>query len=132
MGIGAVTFVFWPHCDRAVNVLATDSHGQSIISCFEACRSLGTTLAESIELKSASGKRTSILEYAPDGGTVGCLGRTFPTNREPVVDWSDPRVIHISISVIASIFKQYDTVNGVKVTYDIGSVISTDCGIKTS
>ncbi len=43
------------------------------------------------------------------------------------VDWSNPAVIHISIGVVSSIAEKLDEVDGVHITYDIGTVISEAC-----
>jgi hypothetical protein len=128
IGIGTFAYVFWPHCDREEKTLAADSLGRSIISCFEACTSLGTSMEESIELKSVSGKKMPIIKYEPNGGIVGCRGKAFSRNQEVSVDWSNASVIRISISVVSAISKINDTVDGVRVGYDIGTVISRDCG----
>jgi hypothetical protein len=129
IGFGYLAYIFWPHCDREERILAADSLGRSIVSCFEACTSLGTSMEESVELKSASGKKMTILKYEPNGGIVGCRGKTFPAKQELSVDWSNGSVIHISISVVSSISKMNNIVDGVRVTYDIGTVISRDCGV---
>jgi hypothetical protein len=117
------------HCDREEKVLATDATGRSVISEFEACTSVGTTLAETIELRSASGHSMTIFKYEPSGGMVGCRWKMFPRARElePSVDWSDRGVIHISIGVVGSIYRKVDEVDGLRVTYDIGTVISEAC-----
>ncbi len=118
------------HCDREERVLATDATGRSVISEFEACTSFGTTLAETIELRSPSGRSTTILTYAPNGGQAGCKWKMFPRAREGdtvTVDWSNPAVIHISIGVVSSIVEKLDQVDGVHITYDIGTVISQSC-----
>jgi hypothetical protein len=119
--------IFWPHCDGEERVLATQSQGRSVVSHFEACTGIGTALTQSIELRSASGERTTILSYEPNPGIAGCRRKMFPTQQEPVVDWTNPRDIHISISVVAGIFEKHDAVNGIHITYDIGTVISRDC-----
>jgi hypothetical protein len=129
IGFGYVAFLFWPQCDREERILATDSIGRSIVSCFEACTSLGTSMEETVELKSASGKRMTILKYEPNPGIVGCRGKTFQRNQELSVDWGKKKgVIHISVSVVSAISKMNDSVDGMRVTYDIGTVISRDCG----
>jgi len=117
------------HCDREDKVLATDATGRSVISEFEACTSVGTTLAETIELRSASGHSTTIFKYEPSGGMAGCKWKMSPRARElePSVDWSDRGVIHISIGVVSSIYRKVDEVDGLRVTYDIGTVISEAC-----
>jgi hypothetical protein len=128
IGFGYVAYILWPHCDREEKILATDSLGRSIVSCFEACTSFGTSMEESVELKSAAGKKMTILKYEPNGGIVGCRGKTFPGDQELSVDWSNASVIRISISVVSAISKINETVDGVRVIYDIGTVISRDCG----
>jgi hypothetical protein len=128
IGFGNVAYLFWAHSDREEKTLATDSLGRSIVSCFEACTSVGTSVEESVAYTSASGKKITILEYEPNGGIVGCRGKTFPGNQEPSVDWSNASDIRISVSVVYAISKIKDTVDGVPVIYDIGTVISRDCG----
>jgi hypothetical protein len=130
MVFGLISFMWWPRCDRSQEVLATQSVGRSIVSCFEACTGLGTDLSESIELKLASGKRKTILRYGPSGGVVGCKGKTFPPEQQPLVDWSDPKLIHISIGVVYDIDEKHDAVEGVPVKYDIGRVFAKDCGFR--
>jgi hypothetical protein len=126
--IAVFAYMFWPHCDRGEKVLARDDQGRSIVSVFEACTSLGTETAESIELKSASGDKKRIFKYEPNGGVLACKGRTFPAAAEPSVDWSNPRVIHISIPVVSSILEKHETLDGIRVTYEIGPVLSEVCG----
>jgi len=132
MGVGLLGYIFWPHCDREERILASQSEGRSVVSCFAACTGFETTLTQSIQLRSATSERKTILEYEPNGGIVGCRGRTFPMQQEPSVDWSNPQVIHISISVVAGISEKHDAVSDVHVTYDIGTVISQDCGFRNS
>jgi hypothetical protein len=59
----------------------------------------------------------------------GCKWKVFPRAGEiaPTVSWSDPRVIKISIGVVYSVSQKLDEVDGVRVTYDIGTVISEVC-----
>jgi hypothetical protein len=126
--IAVFDYMFWPHCDRGEKVLARDDQGRSIVSVLEACTSLGTETAESIELQSASGDKKPIFKYEPNGGVLGCKGRAFPTAAEPSVDWSSPRVIHISIPVVSSILEKHDALDGIRVTYNIGPVLLEVCG----
>jgi hypothetical protein len=128
LGIAICAYLFWPHCDREEIVLATDGHGRSVVSVFAACTSIGTVLTESIELKTASGDKKTIFEYEPNGGMLGCRGRSFPATAEPSADWSNPSVIHISVSVVSSIAHKLDLVDGIHVTYEIGPVLSEVCG----
>jgi hypothetical protein len=54
----------------------------------------------------------------------------FPRAKEGntvTVDWSNPAVIHISIGVVSSITEKLDEVDGVHITYDIGTVIAEAC-----
>jgi hypothetical protein len=118
------------HCDREEKVLATGATGRSVISEFEACTSFGTSLAETIELRSASGHSTTILKYVPNGGQVGCKSKMFPRAWEGdtvLVDWTNPAVIHISIGVVSSIEEKHDEVDGLHIAYDIGTLISEAC-----
>jgi hypothetical protein len=116
MGIGLTAYMFWPHCDREERVLATQSGGRSVVSCFQACTGFGTELTQSIELRSTTGERKTILEYEPTGGIFGCGGKTFPREQEPSVDWSNPMAIHISISVVYAISEKHNVENGISTT----------------
>jgi hypothetical protein len=100
------------------------------VSVLEACTSFGTLLGESVELKTAGGARKAVFQYEPNGGVAGCKGWSFPPAPEPTVDWSDPRAIHIAISVVSSISRELDVVDGIHVTYDIGPVLSEVCGFE--
>jgi hypothetical protein len=122
-------FMFWPHCDRRETVLASDGAGRSIVSVFKACTGLGTETAESIELKSASGERRTIFRYVPNGGTAGCNGKRFPGVAEPNVDWINAKDIHISIAVVSSIVEKHDTLDGMRVTYELGPILSEVCAM---
>lgn len=126
-GIALLLYLFWPKCDRGEKVLARDTQGRSVVSVFEACTGLGTTMEESIELRSASGDRTAIFNYAPNGGIAGCKGKAFPPTAGPTVDWSNPNVIHISLGVVDSIFQKLDVVDHIRITYEIGTVVSEVC-----
>jgi hypothetical protein len=127
IGIGLVTILFWPRCDRWEEALATDSTGRSVVSRFEACTGLGTTTEQSIDLKSATGGSESTMKYIPNGGMTGCRGKSFSATSDPTVDWSKPGVIHISIGAVSSILEKHDAVGGINITYDIGTVISEVC-----
>jgi hypothetical protein len=127
--IAILIHVLWPHCDREERVLANDGNGRSIVSVFEACTSLGTQTVESIQLKATSGDRKTIFSYVPNGGTLGCNGKTFPAVAEPSVDWTNPSVIHISIRVVSSIMEKHDTLDEMRVTYELGPVLSEICGV---
>jgi hypothetical protein len=103
--IAVFDYMFWPHCDRGEKVLARDDHGRSIVSVLEACTSLGTETAESIELQSASGDKKPIFKYEPNGGVLGCKGRAFPAAAEPSVDGAI-RELSISQSLWSVVFSR--------------------------
>lgn len=122
-----VTYVFWPHCDREEKVLSEDGRGRSVVSLFQACTSFGTSLQGSVELRLASGKRTTIFAFVPNGGVVGCKGHSFPGSAEPTAAWIDPDTIRISLAVADSIVEKRTEVDGFHVVYDIGPVLSSVC-----
>jgi hypothetical protein len=126
--IAIFVYLLWPSCEQYEKLFATDAHGRTIVSVLEACGSIGTTVVESIQLKSGFWERKTILKYEPNGGVIGCKGSTFPGVVEPSIDWHDPGVIHISIAVVASIIEKHDELDGMRVTYDIGPVLSEVCG----
>jgi hypothetical protein len=74
--------------------------------------------------------RKTIIKYVPNGGQAGCKSKVFPRAREGgsvTVDWTNPAVIHISIGVVSSIAEKLDEVDGVHISYDIGTLISEAC-----
>jgi len=42
LAVGMLAYMFWPHCDGEEKALATNRNGQSIVSVFRACTSIGT------------------------------------------------------------------------------------------
>jgi hypothetical protein len=60
---------------------------------------------------------------------TGATGRSVVSQFEACTsfDWIDPAVIHISIGVVSSIAEKHDEVDGLHITYDIGTVISEAC-----
>jgi hypothetical protein len=61
LAVGMLAYMFWPHCDGEEKVLATNRNGQSIVSVFKACTSIGTLVSQSIQLVSATGERKTFL-----------------------------------------------------------------------
>jgi hypothetical protein len=117
-----------PRCHSIERVLATGDDGRAVTSY------LDCSTSETINLISASGRKTAIFKYESSGGAIGCKGKTYPRAKElsPTVTWSDPHLIHISIGIIYSIDRKLDNVDGVRVIYDIGTVLSDVCQAGTS
>jgi hypothetical protein len=117
-------------CDRFETVLATDTQGRSVVSVFNACTTVGTTLDETIELRSPSGRRTPFFRFVPNGGQVGCPklpGVQIPASPEATVKWDADGAIHLAISALYAIDERHDVVDGIPVKYDIGIVIADKC-----
>jgi hypothetical protein len=125
--VGVLAYMFWPHCDREEKVLARNRDGQSVVSVFKACTGLGTEISQSIQLVSATGKRTTFFVYEPNGGVIGCKGKTFPGVAEPTAEWTDSNHIHIAIAVLSGIVEKHETVNGFRVIYDLGPELAKVC-----
>jgi hypothetical protein len=123
LAVSSLVVACAPPCDRREDLLAADATGRSVVSKFDC------TSTESVELRSASGRETTIFKYQSSGGLAGCKGKIFPraTETSSTVNWSDPHVIRISIGVIGRVDEQLYEVDGVRVTYDIGSVVSKSC-----
>jgi hypothetical protein len=127
LAVGILAYMFWPHCDGEEKVLATNRNGQSIVSVFKACTSMGTLISQSIQLVAATGERKNILVYEPNGGVIGCKGKTFPGVAEPSAEWTDPQHIRIAIAVLSSIVEKHETVNAMSVSYELGPVLAEAC-----
>jgi hypothetical protein len=107
-------------CDRFESLLATDGHGRTVKSTFEACTLIGTATQEWVDLVTTSGRHRTIMAFVPWGGEGG-PGAHGPF--EPVVTWTTPGAMHISIGTVGSITEKHDSVDGVDVTYDIGTIL---------
>jgi len=94
---------------------------------FQACTSVGTVVEEAIELRAASGSRMTILNYVPNGGVVGCKGRSFPGTSEPSVEWTDQDAIRVSIAVLDSVTEKHDAIDGLRVKYELGAQLALVC-----
>jgi hypothetical protein len=127
LAVGMLAYMFWPHCDGEEKVLATNRNGQSIVSVFKACTSIGTRVSQSIQLVSATGERKNILVYEPNGGVIGCKGKTFPGVAEPSAEWTDSQHVRIAIAVLSSIVEKHETVNEMSVSYELGPVLAEAC-----
>jgi hypothetical protein len=112
-----------PRCHSMEKILATSAGGRAVASYFD-CSTSGT-----INLISASGRKTAIFKYELSGGVISCKGKTFSRANEllPTVTWSDPHLIQISIGIVGSIDRKLDNVDGLRVIYDIGTVLSDVC-----
>lgn len=112
-----------PECVEREDLLASGAGGRSVVAKYDC------STHESIEMKSASGNKTTIFAYESSGGVSGCKGQDFggATAETPVVTWNDPHVIHISIGLIYSIEEKLDEVDGVHITYDIGTILEEAC-----
>jgi hypothetical protein len=123
--LAAISFVIAcaPRCDHREALLAANANGSSVVWKYE-CSS-----TESIELRSVSGRKTTFFKFQSSGGISGCDGKSFSRAADisPTAVWTDPNVIRISIGVIGRVDRQLSEVDGVRVTYDIGELVSESC-----
>jgi hypothetical protein len=112
-----------PRCQSMEKILATNDDGRAV------AYRLDCATSETINLMSASGSERVIFKYESGGGVMGCKGEIFPRAGEssPTVTWIDPHLIHISIGIVYRIDRKLDNVDGVRVVYDIGTVLSDIC-----
>jgi len=107
-------------CDRFESILATDSQGRTVKSTFEACTLVGSNNQEWVDLVTTSGRHHRIMAFEPWGGEGA---DTAHGPFEPVVTWTTPRAMHISIGTVGTIIEEHDKVDDVDLTYDIGRVL---------
>ena len=113
------------HCDNAEEVLAASGDGTRILSTFEACTSLGTTLESSIVLEDASGNRSVLMKYEPNGGILRTTnGISVPATSTPAASWLPDGSLDIHIDVVATVLEKAASVNGKPVHYRIDKDIS--------
>jgi hypothetical protein len=118
--------VFWfamfrNACDRFDTVLAKDADGRAVVYKFEACTTIGTSVDARVDLVSASGDSTTIFRFSPADGYVSYRGNPVTGSLEPSAEWLSPHSLKISIGTVAAVLDQRSEVEGVRVTYDIGT-----------
>jgi hypothetical protein len=121
--LGLPYYLFRNACDRVESVLSRDSLGRTVTSTFEACTTIGTSTREWVDLVLASGRRRRVLTFVPWGGELSSPGVTVREPFEPVVTWANPSAMHISIGTVSQLSEQHDDVDGVRITYSIGTII---------
>jgi len=117
------TLFFQHTCDRFETELSYDGHGRKVISTLEACTTFGSTAQEWVDLVAASGRRERIFTFVPWGGELPLHEVTVRGPLEPVVTWSGPSAMHIAVGTVDQILDQRDHVDGVHVSYEVGTVI---------
>ena len=113
------------HCDSAQEVLATNGDGARVVSTFEACTSLGTTMESSIVLEGADGRRSVLMKYEPNGGILRTRnGVSIPATSTPAATWLPDGSLEIHIDVVATVLEQTASVDGKQIHYRIDKDIS--------
>jgi hypothetical protein len=113
------------HCDNAEEVLATSGDGARVLSTFEACTSLGTSLESSIVLESPNGKRSVLMRYEPTGGILRTTnGVSVPPTSTPAATWLADGSLEIHIDVVAAVTERAVSVDGKPIHYRIDKDIS--------
>jgi hypothetical protein len=121
----AVLLAGCSHCDNAEEVLATSGDGARILSTFEACTSLGTTVESSIVLEGADRRRSVLMKYEPNGGILRTTnGVSVPATSTPAATWLSDGSLEIHIDVVATVMEQAASVNGKQIHYRIDNDIS--------
>ena len=113
------------HCDNAEDVIATRGDGARVVSTFEACTSLGTTLESSVILEGADGRRSVLMKYVPNGGVLRTTnGVSVPATSTASATWLADGTLEIHIDVVATVLEQAGSVDGKQVHYRIDNDIS--------
>jgi hypothetical protein len=85
-----------------------------VTSTFEACGGFGTTVEERIDLVAPSGRHERIMTFLPWVG-VDPAEKREPL--EPLVTWTEPAAIRVTLGTVGRIIEKHDDVDGVHITY---------------
>jgi hypothetical protein len=115
-------FMLFRHpCDRFETTLSRNVQGRSVAYVFEACTTIGTVTEGRVDLIPATGPRIRIFTFVPWGGEISYKGVAVKGPFEPTATWVGPNDLRISIGTVGQVLQRQTEVDGVRVSYDIGS-----------
>ena len=106
--------MFHDNCNRVETALARDGQGRLVLY-VNACEQGW------VDLVSPTGHRVHLLTFSAWGGELTHNGRPVNGPFEPTANWESANDLRISIGTVGKIEQQQTEVNGVHVTYHIGS-----------
>jgi hypothetical protein len=102
-------------CDEVERVLSAGPAGQSILSTFRACTTVGTVVEERVYLTSRDGNREEVFSFVPWDGS----GPPAMEPSEPTASWISPREVRISVGTVTQVLRQRSEVDGTKVHFAV-------------
>lgn len=118
-------FVPFRHpCDGVETVLSRDAQGRSVVSVFQACTTVGTSVQEWVDLVEPTGRRVHLLTFVPWGGETTYRGALVKGPFEPSATWLTPSDLRLSIGTVGQVIQKRDEAAGVHITYDIRTDLS--------
>lgn len=111
-------------CDTVETVLSRDGQGRRVVSVFQACTAVGTSVQESVDLVDPTGRRVRLLTFVPWGGETSHRGVPIKGPFEPSATWRTPSDLRISVGTVEQVIEQHGEVDSVHVTYDIRTDLS--------
>ena len=111
-------------CDRVQTVLSRDNQGRDIVSVFQACTAIGTSLQEWVDLVLPNGRRVRLFTFVPWGGETSYRGEPVRGPFEPSATWVSPRDLRLSIGTVNRVIQARSQAAGVRITYDVRTDLS--------
>jgi hypothetical protein len=127
-GLAVTTLAFFlsavvpSHCDEWSQDLARDAKHGTVKLDGSACTRFGTTVIEKVIWVSPEGNRQTVFEYEPPGGITEAHGTKVEV-ADPKAAWISSGELRISIDAVGRVLKKRETLDDVKVSYDIGLIV---------
>lgn len=112
-------FLFRHPCDRVQTVLSRDSQGRRVVSVFEACTAVGTSVHESVDLVTPTGHRVQLFTFIPWSGETSYRGGPVTGPFKPSATWVTPSDLRLSIGTVGQVIHERSEADGVRATYDV-------------
>jgi hypothetical protein len=122
--LGLRLFLFRHPCDRVQTVLSRDGRGRTVVSVFDACTAVGTSVQESVDLLTPPGNRVRLFTFVPWGGEIRHQGEAVTGPFKPSATWITPSDLRLSIGTVDRVIHERSEAEGVRITYDVGTDLS--------
>ena len=124
LALGLRLILFRHPCDRVQTVLSRDSQGRTVVSVFDACTALGTSVWESVDLLTPTEGRVRLFTFVPWGGETSHQGKSVTGPFRPSATWITPSDLRLSIGTVDQVIHERSEADGVRITYDVRTDLS--------
>ena len=106
-------------CDRVQTILSRDAQGRTVVSVFSACTAIGTSVQESVDLLTPTGRRVRLFTFVPWSGETKYRGRPVTGPFQPSATWVTPSDLRLSIGTVDQVIRERTEADGVRIIYDV-------------